>query len=354
VKKRNVEFKHHYVDRASGGVLAEQPFCDWIVNHVYSSRREDPCGLYRLLTSSWFSTLVGWANYDFPLGGRLSGVTTFMKRCGIDWSECVETFETLNSARRVFERQIRYWEHRPMSENIADILCPADSRVLLGSLKESSALFLKNKLFEYQELLRSDKTNWLTAFEAGDFVICRLTPDKYHYNHTPVAGIVRDFYAIDGRYHSCNPAAVLSVAKPYSKNKRVVTIIDTDIDGGSGVGLIAMIEVAALMIGDIVQCYSRAQYRDPQPIVEGMFLHRGCPKSLFRPGSSTTVLLFQRDRVAFSHDLIRNLYRDDVETRYSQGLGRPLVETDTKVRSTIASRVPKKKGVSTCPMQRLF
>ena len=31
---------------------------------------------------------------------------------------------------------------------------------------------------------------------------------------------------------------------------------DTDIPGGSHVGFVAMIEVVALMIGDIVQCYS--------------------------------------------------------------------------------------------------
>jgi phosphatidylserine decarboxylase len=105
-----------------------------------------------------------------------------------------------------------------------------------------------------------------------------------------------------------------------------------------------MIEVVALMVGDIVQCYSEAEYNDPLPIEIGMFLRRGCPKSLFRPGSSTTVLLFQRDRVEFSHDLIRNLYRSDVESRYSEGLGRPVVETDIKVRSSIGRRKRQKGG----------
>jgi len=131
------------------------------------------------------------------------------------------------------------------------------------------------------------------------------------------------------------------LATPYSKNKRVVTVIDTDVAGGTKVGLVAMVEVVALMVGDIVQCFSRVEYHDPQPISTGMFLDRGCPKSLFRPGSSTTVLLFQRDRVRFSDDLIRNLYRADIESRYSEGLGRPLVETDIKVRSTIGHRKEK-------------
>jgi phosphatidylserine decarboxylase len=92
------------------------------------------------------------------------------------------------------------------------------------------------------------------------------------------------------------------------------------------------------MIGDVVQCYSREAYDDPSPLGTGMFIDKGRPKSLFRPGSSTIVLLFEKDRVEFSKDLIRNLTRTDIETRYSEGLGRPLVETDIKVRSTIGYR----------------
>ncbi len=86
-----------------------------------------------------------------------------------------------------------------------------------------------------------------------------------------------------------------------------------------------MVEVVALMIGDVAQSYSRSEYSNPQPVSVGMFLHRGCPKSVFRPGSSTTVLLFQENHVIFSEDLIRNLYRTDCEplfARTGQAVGR--------------------------------
>jgi len=99
---------------------------------------------------------------------------------------------------------------------------------------------------------------------------------------------------------------------------------------------VAMIEVVALMIGDIVQCYSATGYDNPQPVVKGMHLAKGCPKSLYRPGSSTDILLFQQGTVTFSEDLRQNVGRWDVRSRFSSGLGRPLVETDVKVRSTIA------------------
>jgi phosphatidylserine decarboxylase len=127
----------------------------------------------------------------------------------------------------------------------------------------------------------------------------------------------------------------MAIAGFYSKNRRIVTIIDTNVTGGSQVGLVAMIEVVALMIGDIIQCYSATRYDAPKPVEPGMFLHKGSPKSLYRPGSSTDILLFQRGTMDFSEDLQNNVKRRDVQSRFSSGLEHPLVETDIKVRSTI-------------------
>ena len=66
-----------------------------------------------------------------------------------------------------------------------------------------------------------------------------------------------------------------------------------------------------------------------------MFLDMGCPKSLYQPGSSTDVLIFQKNRVAFDPDLLLNMKLAACPSRFSAGLGRPLVETDVRVRSQI-------------------
>ena len=70
-----------------------------------------------------------------------------------------------------------------------------------------------------------------------------------------------------------------------------------------------MIEVVALMVGQIEQRYSEHRYENPRPVEKGMFLRAGAPKALFRPGSSTVVLLFQRGRVRFARDLVENQRR---------------------------------------------
>jgi phosphatidylserine decarboxylase len=127
-------------------------------------------------------------------------------------------------------------------------------------------------------------------------------------------------------------------------NRRVVTIIDTDVAGGSSVGLVAMIEVAALMIGDIVQCYSRTRYDDPVAIQTGMFLEKGSPKSLYRPGSSTDILVFQKKRVDFAGDIVSNLSDHRVSNRFSNWFGGAFAETEVKVRSLIGKRKKKTGG----------
>lgn len=66
-------------------------------------------------------------------------------------------------------------------------------------------------------------------------------------------------------------------------------------------------------------------------------------KSLFRPGSSAVVLLFQKDRVQFAADLVVNLLRPDAESRFSRGFLQPLVETDVQVRSLVAHRAERKQ-----------
>ena len=328
---------HQYVERHTGKVFPEPLYADRLVRALYSEAREKAPVLFRALTSRWCSAVLGFLNFDLDVPSGASRIKAFLRLHGVDLTESVESPSRLDTPRKVFERQIRYWECRPMPEDPSIIVSPSDSRVVVGSLQETSSLFLKGKFFELAELLRRDRARWIGAFEGGDFAVFRLTPEKYHYNHVPVAGRVLDLYEVAGAYHACNPTAVVAIATPYSKNRRVVTVIDTDVPGGTGVGLVAMVEVVALMVGEIQQCYSSEDYEGPRRIRPGMFLKRGAPKSLFRPGSSTVVLLFQPGRVEFSEDLRRNQRRPGVMTRFTAGFGAPLVETDVAVRSEVAS-----------------
>lgn len=330
---------HQYLDRRESRVVDETFSGDPIVSFLYSRVREEAGWLFKTLTSARLTELLAMLRFDLrPLKPGIMR-HRLARDVGIDFTECADPPETLDTARKVFERKIRYWDKRPMDPDPRTIVSPADARILVGSFQRTSTLFLKEKFFCYEEMLGEGKLHWRKKFLAGEYAVFRLTPDKYHYNHAPVTGVVRDIYELDGVYQSCHPAVVVAQATPHSKNRRTVTIIDTDIAGGTQAGLVAMVEVAALMIGDIVQCYSAARYESPSPVRAGMRIERGRPKSLFRPGSSTVVLMFQPGRIRFSEDIVANLRRADLSSCYSVGWHASLVETDVTVRSTIGSAV---------------
>lgn len=329
---------HQYVQRDNGELLDESLFGDRVVRFLYSATRESAPAVFRALTGARTSSLLGYLNFDLRLSSQLLGNRRFLASCGVDLDECLDDPASFRTPRQIFERKIRYWQCRSMPRDARMVVSPADARAVVGSFHQASGLFLKGKFFDLEELLGSDHDgrDWWHVFAGGDFAVFRLTPDKYHYNHTPVAGRVEALYELPGHYHSCNPGAVVEMVTPYSKNKRVVTVFDTDVPGGTGVGKVAMVEVVALMIGDIVQTYSGHQYEGPRPPQVGQFLERGQPKSLYRPGSSTDVLLFEPGRVRFTEDLVRNLRRTDAESRFTLAFGQPLVETDVAVRSPVA------------------
>lgn len=326
---------HQYIARESNEIHTEKLIGDRSIAFLYNTLREHSPSMFNALTSRRMSSLLGYLHFDLLAEHRTRSGMQLLRKMQANWEECVEPPGHFTSPRKVFERQIKYWQYRPMDPSPTAIVSPADAKILLGSLLETPDLYIKEKFFSAKELLGAH-TRWYPFFHDGDFAILRLTPDKYHYNHFPVTGRVADIYEIGGSYHSCNPNAIIATASIHAKNRRIVTIIDTDVDGGANIGMVGMVEVVALMIGDIVQCYSSSRYDDPRPVTRGMLVTKGSPKSLYRPGSSTDILLFARDSITFSDDLQKNARRADVYSRFSPSREHPMVETDIKLRSTIA------------------
>lgn len=331
-------FTHQYIERGTGRVKNEKLFHDRLINAVYSSLREERSLLYKAVTSKRMSKLLAYMYYDLPGKKRVIGSESLWYELGIKKEECYDRPSSLDTARKIFERKIRYREFRPMTEEKNVIVSPADAKVIIGSLSGNSSFFIKEKFFSFEELL-GRREKWTDLFRGGDYAIFRLTPDKYHYNHVPVDGVVEDIYEIDGVCNSCNPGAVLSIENAFSKNRRVVTVINTDVPGGTGAGRVAMIEVVALMIGGIKQCYSKKGYEKPVNIIPGMFLEKGQPKSLYIPGSSVDILLFEKNRMKFCEDLLENSRRGDVKSRFTSHFEKPLVETDLMVRENIGEAI---------------
>ncbi|HXV80242.1 MAG TPA: hypothetical protein VEG60_10225 [Candidatus Binatia bacterium] len=72
--------QHHCIERDTGQVRSERPVGDWIVNYLYSKKREEVPFVYQLLGSQWFSAFLGWVNYDFLLGQSIPAMRTFLEK----------------------------------------------------------------------------------------------------------------------------------------------------------------------------------------------------------------------------------------------------------------------------------
>lgn len=322
---------HQYIERETNKKINETFIGDEYIKFLYSTLREDYNYLFKLLIDSKTTKILAFFKYDMPLSR--SKVEYYLNTMNIKKEELYDDITKIKSLRDIFERKIKYWETRKMINDERAIVSPCDARCHIGTFNKKSIFYIKEKFFDLYELI--GRLRWYDRFSEGDYAVFRLTPDKYHYNHCPVTGIVEDFYEIDGYYHSCNPISLITEDNLLSKNKRYVTIINTDISNGTNIGYVIMVEIVALMIGQIVQCYSENFYDNPQNIYKGLILKKGQPKSLFKPGSSTTVLLFEKNKVSFCEDLLKNLKRRDVESRFTFNLLDRVVETDLKVRSTI-------------------
>ncbi|MCA1932976.1 MAG: phosphatidylserine decarboxylase, partial [Calditerrivibrio sp.] len=263
-------------------------------------------------------------------------ILNYLRKMNINMDEIYDDITQYKTVGDVFQRKIKYWEYRPMDDNPDIIVSPADSKMIPGSFSETSSIFIKDKFFSLDDLILKEK--WVNRFEGGDFAVFRLTPDEYHYNHLPVSGEIVDIYEIDGAYHSCNPTSTVSIVTPLSMNKRIVTIIDTDVRDGSNVGIVAFVEVVAMMIGEISQEYSSEKYNDPTPLQEGDFAMKGQPKSLYKPGSSTDIVIFEKNKITFDSDILEFSRKNDITSRYTSGFNIPLVEIKVRVRERIGKR----------------
>jgi phosphatidylserine decarboxylase len=114
-------------------------------------------------------------------------------------------------------------------------------------------------------------------FAGGPLVIARLCPVDYHRYHYPDAGRTLASYAVAGKLHSVNPAALRYSDGIFATNERRVSILET-----RNFGKLAYVEVGAMMVGKIVQTHP-----EDRPFA------RGDEKGYFLFGGSTVIVLGQ-------------------------------------------------------------
>ncbi|MCC6159497.1 MAG: phosphatidylserine decarboxylase [Deltaproteobacteria bacterium] len=325
-----------HVERATGEIGLEPIMGDAWIRRLYEDLPGVSRGALMALTSRLVSRVLAYLAFDAPF--TRTDAAGFAEQNGIDLAEAIQPPGGFRTRRDVFLRKLDYERVRPVSGREDAAVCLADAKLICGELGEGTRLPVKNRWFDLETLV--GRSSVAREFAGGTFAVFRLAPPDYHWFHAPVSGLVRESYPLAGRYFSVNPRAIRALPHVLSDNARAVAIIDTDIEGGTGIGLVAVIPVAAQVIGKIVWASSERGYDEPKVVAPGLFVQRGRPMGFFAPGSSTVVALFQPGRILSDSDLTALMARDDVPTLYTEDVfGRRAAEVAVRVNESFATRM---------------
>lgn len=214
-------------------------------------------------------------------------IAPFIEQYQLNPNEFEKNVSQFTSFNDFFYRKLKP-SARPIDPNPHHAVFPADGRHFgFQNISSINGVFLKGQTFDLPTLLASHPL--AEKYKDGSLILSRLCPTDYHRFHFPSSGTPLPSNPINGPLHSVNPLALRRNLKILSENRRQLTTIETDIFGP-----ILMLEVGAICVGSIIQTFT-----PNQPIA------KGTEKGFFRFGGSSTILLFEKNRIKLADDLIK-------------------------------------------------
>lgn len=276
-----VEFYH----RGRRERLEEQVPGEAWLRWLYSSSISGRVALHvlakRALCSWWYGRKM-----DHPRS--VHKVLPFIVEHDLDVDEFAKQAMAYKTFNEFFYRALKP-SARPIDANPRSAVLPADGRHLVfPDVDAADGFYVKGERFDLGELIGGAHT--ARQFAGGAMLISRLAPVDYHRFHFPCAGTPGRASEIKGLLYSVNPIALRRNIRYLVQNKRMVTLLDSEL-----FGTVAMIEVGATMVGAIRQTF-----------IPATKVKKGEEKGLFKFGGSCVITLFQKGRIVFDDDLRRH------------------------------------------------
>lgn len=272
----------HYINRKTGKIESEAPPAEGLLKFLYTN----PFGkrvFLPLIKRKFISTIYGKMMDKKSSTKKIQG---FVKELNIDMSESLKEISEFTSFNDFFYRKLKP-SARPIQGNFVS---PGDGRLLaFENIKDTSKFFVKGQEFTLTQFLKSKEL--AKKYSDCSMVIVRLAPNDYHRYHFPAAGTPSPSQKIEGFYYSVSPYAVTgNFAKVFCENKRELCSFTLTNNTE-----ILLIPVGATMVGSINSTYS------PNKTIEA-----GAEMGYFSFGGSTVVMLFPKEAIKLSSDLIQN------------------------------------------------
>lgn len=273
-----------YIDRKSGEIKTENVPGKGYLNWLYSSKSGE-LALHALIKRKIVSSIAGrFMNSSLST----TRIACFIKKHHIDINEFeitdISQFKTFND---FFCRKIKP-DARPVRSGLVSA---ADGRItVFPEIDQLTSFFIKNTEFTLEKFLQNKSL--ADKYIDGAMAIIRLAPVDYHRFHFPASGVASESTKINGSYFSVSPLALQKSLRIFCENKREYTTLKS-----AELGDVLIVEIGATMVGSIFQTYTPGNVK------------KGQEKGHFAFGGSTVVLLFEKDKISFDSDLLKNTHR---------------------------------------------
>ncbi len=212
-------------------------------------------------------------------------VQPFLDTYGLDPEDFVKKPDEFTSFNDFFFRKLSA-EARPINQAPDSIVFPADGRHLgFPKASDIKGVFVKGQSFDLTELLGDAEL--AKKYSDGTLILSRLCPVDYHRYHFPVAGIPNETQVINGPLFSVSPIALRKNLNYLWQNKRTITQVGTE-----SLGTVICMEIGATCVGSIHQTFTA-----------GEKIEKGAEIGYFAFGGSSTITLFEPNRVTLAEDL---------------------------------------------------
>ncbi len=272
------EKKIEYYDRYKSKLCEETVMGEGAIRWAYQTMSGKILSTF-MFGNSILSYLLG-LYFDSSLSKRQIKKT--IEDLKIDKNEFELPIEQFKSFNDFFTRNLKK-ESRPFKNDKKLIASPADGRVLVyPDASKDSIISIKGMQDSVQNFIGKE----IKGFEKCSVAVVRLCPSDYHRFHFPCNGTTIQSGKIRGLYHSVNPLALDSVKNIFCRNKREFTLCATPECN------FIISEVGAFGVAGILQTYVGNKFKKMDE------------KGYFKFGGSTVMLIFPKESIRFSKDLI--------------------------------------------------
>ncbi len=233
-------------------------------------------------------------------------IRPFIEQHSINVSDILDDVESFNSFNDFFIRKLKP-SARIINYDDDILISPADSRLSIYPIKDDTIFPIKGKKFSLLELILDHSL--VEKYKDGLCLVFRLAPADYHRFCYIDNGTQNKVVTIGKYFHSVNPIALESNLPVFQGNYREMCELKTQ-----NFGDVLDIDIGALGVSKIIQ-------NNPNHCT----FTKGQEKGYFEFGGSTTVLIFEKDKVQIDSDIVEHSSKG-IETliKYGSSIGKKI------------------------------